>query len=494
MNKLLFLFVTGLLFATVCQAQTPDKEKEVLYRDSVYRRVIIAGSDSLNCYLSYPLGGFKVLKEFGDNQKELGKIDRFIHSTLSDTLVYVRQVRIAGYSSIDGTYAFNERLSGQRAEGLRAYLDERYQLSSRYALDIYSKGEDWDGLRTLLVKSDLPYRDRAIKIIDGTKVLDGRERALMSLDGGTPYREMAKTLFPQLRRVEIMVEYDLRKLMEDRYKRKITDSEYAEVLAKEQEEAKAEEVRLREVAQQKIREKVEAEVREKARIEEMKKQEAYIRQEEKRKIEEQKEAIRKEKQAARDTRRIELLKYNPVIGIKTNLVGWAGITPEFERTTFMPNVAVEAFMGDRWSVAASAMFSNFDFDGGKQHWGVSGYSLEPRVWVNGNGCYRGFYFGAFGQAGDFNVRLEDSTKPTGSTNPTDNTANHTGTYMQFGISAGYYLLLTKHFGLEFGARGGYQSAEAKEYAVRGDAFYELGKASDSRMGLMEINVSASYRF
>lgn len=194
MNKLLFLLITGLLFVTVCQAQTPDKEKEILYRDSVYRRVIIAGSDSLNCFLSYPVGGFKVVQDFGDNQKELDKIDRFIHSTLSDTLVYVRQVRIVGYSSVDGKYVFNERLAGQRAEGLRGYLDEMYQLSSRYAIDLRSVGEDWDGLRALLANSGLPYRDRAIKIIDETKSLDSRERALMLLDRGAPYREMTTTL------------------------------------------------------------------------------------------------------------------------------------------------------------------------------------------------------------------------------------------------------------------------------------------------------------
>lgn len=488
MNKLLFLLITGLLFVTVCQAQTPDKEKEILYRDSVYRRVIIAGSDSLNCFLSYPVGGFKVVQDFGDNQKELDKIDRFIHSTLSDTLVYVRQVRIVGYSSVDGKYVFNERLAGQRAEGLRGYLDEMYQLSSRYAIDLRSVGEDWDGLRALLANSGLPYRDRAIKIIDETKSLDSRERALMLLDRGAPYREMTTTLFPQLRRVEIMVEYDLRKLMEERYKRKIEDNEYAEVLAKEQEAAKAEEIRLREVAQQKIREKAEAEAREAARIEELKKQEAYIRMEEKRKEQERKDAIRKQKQVVRDTRRIELLKYNPVVAIKTNLVSWIGLTPEFEHTTFMPNLAVEAFIGDRWSVSGSATFSNFDFDGGKQHWGLSGYSLEPRFWLNGNGCYRGLYFGAFGQAGDFNVRQADSSKVG------DTTANYTGTYLQFGVSAGYYLLLTKHFGLELGLRGGYQSADAKEYTARGEALYQLGPVSDNRVGLMEINISASYRF
>lgn len=487
MNKLLLLLFSSLLIPSVCFAQ--EKDKEVLYRDSVYRRVIIAGSDSLNCFLGYPVGGSKVVKEYGNNQAELDKIDRFIHSTLSDTLVYVRGIRIVGYSSVDGTYAFNEKLAKGRANGLKEYLDEMYELSSRYAIDLRSVGEDWDGLRRLLVDSDLPYKERAMKIIDDIKVLDGRERALMLLDGGVPYRDMTKTLFPQLRRVEIMVEYDLRKLMEDRYKRKITDNEYEEVLAKEQEAAKAEEIRLREVAQQKVREKVEAEAREQVRLEELKKKEEYIRLEERRKEEERKAAVRKQKQAVRDIRRVTLLKFNPVFGIKTNLVSWAGVTPELERTTFMPNVAVEAFVGDRWSIGASLTYSNFDYDGGKQHWGVSGYSLEPRYWLNGNGCYRGFYFGAYGQAGDFDVRRTDKDKPEGVT------ANYTGTYLQFGLSAGYYLLLTKHFGIEVGARGGYHSPDVKEYTNRGNAYYGLNtKVDGSRVGLMELNVSASYRF
>lgn len=464
----------GLLFITVLPAVAQD----ALLGDSTYRRVIRNGRDSLNCYLAYPLGKYEVLRDFGTNDSELTRLEGFIRRAFSDTLIYVHSVRLTGYSSIDGTYAANERLSKNRVEGMKRYLGREYGLLSRCPLRVHAVPEDWVTLRRLIAASSYPWKEKVLRIIDGTGVFDGRESKLMLLDGGVPYREMREEVFPLLRRVEIKVEYDLKKIIERRYNRTLSDTEFQSILLEEQQKAEAEDLRLERLKQQTEQRKLaEAAVR----VEQHK--EAARREEAARKERVRMEVRRKSQEAERERVRQERMKFVPVIGIKTNLVGWAGVTPEFERTTFMPNLAVEGFFARRFSAELSAVYSDFDFGGG-EHWGLSGYSLEPRFWLKGDGRYKGLYFGVYGQTGDFNVKRKEA----------ETTVNHTGTYFDAGVSVGYYLPLTKHWGFEFGLRGGYHKADSELYEIRGDANYRQEKEDADRLGLTRLNVSVSYRF
>lgn len=477
MNKVLFLFLVVFLF-TVFPAVAQELSTDALLGDSTYRRVIRNGRDSLNCYLAYPLGKYEVLRDFGTNDSELTRLEGFIRRAFSDTLIYVHSVQLTGYSSIDGTYAANERLSKNRVNGMRQYLDKEYDLLSRYPLRVHAVPEDWVTLRRLIAASSYPWKEKVLRIIDGTGVFDGRESKLMRLDGGVPYREMLKEVLPLLRRVEIRVEYDLKKIIERRYNRKLSDTEFQSILLQEQQKAEAEDLRLEQLKQQTEQRKL-AEAA--ARVREQ--QEEERRREEVRQEELRQEGKRKAQEAERERVRQERMKFVPVLGIKTNLVGWAGVTPEFERTTFMPNLAVEGFFAKRFSAELSAVYSDFDFGGG-EHWGLSGYSLEPRFWLRGDGRYRGLYFGVYGQTGDFNVKRKEA----------ETTVNHTGTYFDAGVSVGYYLPLTKHWGFEFGLRGGYHKADSELYEIRGETNYRQEKEDADRLGLTRLNVSVSYRF
>ena len=93
-----------------------------------------------------------------------------------------------------------------------------------------------------------------------------------------------------------------------------------------------------------------------------------------------------------------------VFSLKTNLADWSGLTAEGRLGAFRPNLALELHFARRWSVMASAAYS--DWKGGRDHrfWGVSGYSLEPRLWLKGDGRYRWFYLGVYGQSGYFDYR------------------------------------------------------------------------------------------
>lgn len=177
-----------------------------------------------------------------------------------------------------------------------------------------------------------------------------------------------------------------------------------------------------------------------------------------------------------------------VFALKTNLADWAGLTPEGRLAAFRPNLAAELHFARRWSVMASATYS--DWKGGKEHryWGVSGVSLESRLWLKGDGRYRWFYLGAYGQLGDFDYQ----PSPQGDTGATG--ASRTGRYWHTGLSAGVYLPLSRHWGIEAGVRGGYRHASMKAYDNEPPHAYFHHDTSSVRWGVTGINVGVGYRF
>lgn len=177
-----------------------------------------------------------------------------------------------------------------------------------------------------------------------------------------------------------------------------------------------------------------------------------------------------------------------IFSLKTNLSDWAGLTPEGRLAAFRPNLAAELCFARRWSVVASAAYSGWK--GGKEHrfWGVSGISLEPRLWLRGDGRYRRFYLGVYGQLGDFDYQ----PSPSGDAGATG--ASRTGCYWHTGLSFGVYLPLSRHWGIEAGIRGGYRNASAKAYDNEPPHAYYHHDASSVRWGLTGINVGVGYRF
>lgn len=440
---------------------------DTLYRDSLYRRLIKAGSARLDCYFSYPPGGWQIRKDYGNNTLELGRLADFLRSSLSDTLVYVRRIVLTGYCSVEGSYIRNEELAKERVMGFRNYLDYTYSLSRRYPVETHHIGEDWEKLRELVAASALDEREEILAIIDCIDIFKGREKRLMDLNAGIPYRKMEKELFPLLRRVEIAVEYDLHRIVEEHYRRKLTGAEYQELLSRDRgaqpKSAKQETGFIPGTATS-------------SPVTNISNTTVYNTQPS------DKVAQAPEVPAERDA------GFHPYLALKTNFIPWAGVTPELERGAFMPNVSLEAFFARRWSVNAAALYSNWDYDNHTRHWALTGYSLEPRFWFSGNGKYLYAYTGIYGQAGDFDIRSTDAARKR------SNTANCTGLYFEGGISAGCYLPFGPRWGIELGIRAGYRNAEVHAYDIAPPYYLRNHDFWDEHFGITALNLSIGYRF
>jgi tetratricopeptide (TPR) repeat protein len=72
--------------------------------------------------------------------------------------------------------------------------------------------EDWDSIRSLVQQSGMPLEHAVTDIISTVDLTKGRERVLMDLAGGTPYRYLQDRIFPRVRRVEYAISYSQHRL------------------------------------------------------------------------------------------------------------------------------------------------------------------------------------------------------------------------------------------------------------------------------------------
>lgn len=160
--------------------------------------------------LHYKAGSAALLRDFDGNRSELDSFDGFIDRMRCDTSIVIQAVHIRGYCSVEGTAAFNNRLSYSRAIGVADYFRYRYPALVEL-LRIEGRGEDWEGLLALAEEAyDLESQEEIVHTILNVGVYEGRELRLMQLSGGRPYRWMERELFPQLRRIECQVDYTVK--------------------------------------------------------------------------------------------------------------------------------------------------------------------------------------------------------------------------------------------------------------------------------------------
>ena len=159
----------------------PEKEVKVRHRQG-------------KAYLDFPVGRSVILPTYRRNPEELSKIDDAIRDVVGNSDVTIQGIYIEGYASPEGTYESNDRLSKARAEALKGYIMQKFNLNSSL-FKVNNVAEDWDGLVELVNASEMPQKEQILRIIESISIFDGRESALMRLNGGTPYRLMLKEMF-----------------------------------------------------------------------------------------------------------------------------------------------------------------------------------------------------------------------------------------------------------------------------------------------------------
>lgn len=116
------------------------------------------------------------------------------------------KICITGYGAPAGNLKKNETNALVRALKLKEYLREN-RLAGKALLEVNWIPEDWDSLTSLVRESDMMFRDATLDLIDNVEIAKGRERMLMSLADGKPYRYLSEKIFPAVMRVDYRIEY-----------------------------------------------------------------------------------------------------------------------------------------------------------------------------------------------------------------------------------------------------------------------------------------------
>lgn len=174
-------------------------------------------SDSVRVY--FKQGIYKLELDFEDNERHLESFITRMHRLYKERRFAINQIRIVSGASPEGSSTINHMLSDRRAKAILDYL-RNYMALPDSLINIVSPGVDWDGLERLVADSDLEYRDKVLDIVRNTpewiykdgKIVDGRKRQLMMLQGGKVWWDMYDKLFPTLRSSALQVIVDLERL------------------------------------------------------------------------------------------------------------------------------------------------------------------------------------------------------------------------------------------------------------------------------------------
>lgn len=167
-----------------------------------------ARGESHNVFLDFPVSRTEINPHYGNNPRELPRIERIISDIRSDKNVNVKGVLITGYASPEGNVDFNNQLSRGRAEALRNYLSMRVNIPPQMYQVGYG-GEDWKGLANLVQNSYIEPKGAILNIIHNYSG-DMRKQQLKMLGGGYVYQRLLNSLYPQLRRVVAHIDYTVR--------------------------------------------------------------------------------------------------------------------------------------------------------------------------------------------------------------------------------------------------------------------------------------------
>lgn len=180
--------------------------------------------ETIVIHIKYPVDKSKVLPDFADNAIELKKVDKLLRHFMEDKETYtVEEGSIVGYASPEATYDYNLRLSKRRAKDFYDYLLDTYKKHNLPKFEVSGVGEDWEGLYKGIDKTDMEYKNRVLYIIDVVSIFSGREKQLMDLAGGAPYRYMLRNLFPPLRRIEMKLKYRVKSFTKEESKQVFVD-------------------------------------------------------------------------------------------------------------------------------------------------------------------------------------------------------------------------------------------------------------------------------
>jgi hypothetical protein len=165
-------------------------------------------NESGSAYLEFPVGNSIINPEFRSNAAELARIADMVERVKNDPDATVKGISLVGHASPEGSYQSNMTLSQKRAESLKNYLTELYNLPDNY-ITARGAGEDWTTLAKLMEESSIIVgRNALLDIINGSADYDARDRQMIAVNAAA-YNTLKTEIYPKLRRTDYQLDFEV---------------------------------------------------------------------------------------------------------------------------------------------------------------------------------------------------------------------------------------------------------------------------------------------
>ncbi len=120
-----------------------------------------------------------------------------------------QNIAVKGYASPDGPEKFNDKLSKARSESGQKVVAKLLK-ESGLEIDAAAYGEDWDGFKELVEKSDIKDKNLILQVLSLYNSPAERESEIKNMS--TVFEELKEDILPELRRSQIVNSTDLQNL------------------------------------------------------------------------------------------------------------------------------------------------------------------------------------------------------------------------------------------------------------------------------------------
>lgn len=422
MKKLLIITTAALLSLTMSAQQRETEAR-----------------DSAKIYFSQ--AKYNVDLSLKGNKKEMDRICKTLEKALQEGKV--EKLAIEGTASPEGGYEYNLQLTKNRADAIIKYITDRYDIPER-KIESIGSGVAWDGLRDAVAKisgknMDQETREGILDIIDnepetktvGGRIVTNRLNVLKAYKGGAPYQWLFANIFPNLRS-GVSLYLFLYPVPEDQM------PQYLAQKAKDDAEAAA--AAAAEAERQAARNADHGTAVDGGMPAE--------------------EAKEEEEELVVAPAAVPVpAEKNFFMAVKTNLL--------YDAAT-VPNIGVEFYLKDNWSISAMMGFAWWNTK--KSHLWVRdhGVEIEARKWLGAlaeEKPLQGHHVGPYVMAQTYDYQLSGKLKKIGIDDPMKGYGYQSKVSYGAGVSYGYSLPVAKRLNIDFEIGVGFLLGRGYEYTT-----------------------------
>ena len=157
--------------------------------------------------LLYAINSSKVTKK-NEEKADLEAFKANVDEQLGNDRIS-QSIAVKGYASPDGPVKFNDKLSQARSESGKKVVAKLLK-DSGLDVDAAAYGEDWDGFKELVEKSNIKDKNLILQVLSLYNSPAERETEIKNMS--TVFNELKKDILPELRRSQIVNSTDLQGL------------------------------------------------------------------------------------------------------------------------------------------------------------------------------------------------------------------------------------------------------------------------------------------